>query len=105
MATSIFNLGLAFDALLAEAKAQTGLLQTLVNQGNRLMAAIDDLLTAVTDLKTEVAGIATQMDTLLADLNAALAGNNTTAVQQAAADIQAQVTALKDAATRDMPPP
>jgi hypothetical protein len=59
---------------------------------------------AVTALQTEVAAIATQMDTLFADLTTALGSGNQPAVDAATAAMQAQITALQAAATRDMPP-
>ncbi len=68
------------------------------------MAAIDDLKQAVTDLQAEVTDISAEMDKLLAALNAAVGSGNDAAIQQATADLRAQIDALKAAGTRDMPP-
>ncbi len=60
---------------------------------------------AVADLKSEVMAIGTQLDTLFTDLTAALGAGNQPAVDAATQAIQDQITALKAAGTRDMPPP
>jgi hypothetical protein len=80
------------------------LLNTIIADEGKDMAAIDDLNAAVTSLTTEVGTVVTEMNTLMADLTAALAAGNSTAIETAVTNINAQVAALQAAVTADTPP-
>ena len=80
------------------------LLNTIIADEGKDMAAIDDLNAAVTSLTTEVGAVVTEMNTLMADLTAALAAGNSTAIETAVTNINAQVAALQAAVTADTPP-
>ena len=65
------------------------MLQTLLKQESKLMAAIDDLNAAVATLSTSFAAADTAIQNEIAALTAALASNNTAAVSAAATNISA----------------
>ena len=79
------------------------LLNTIISDEGKDMAAIDDLNAAVTSLTTEVGTVVTEMNTLMADLTAALAAGNSPAIETAVTNINAQVAALQAAVTADTP--
>src|SRR5580692_6109935 len=89
--------------LSAVISSQTALRGLIQQQGANMAEDYTALNAALSGLQAEVGTIGTQMDTLLADLNAALATGNQPVIDAATAAIQAQVNALKAAATRDMP--
>jgi hypothetical protein len=80
------------------------IIPALTQLGTNMAEDFTALNAALSGLQAEVGTIGTQMDTLLADLSAAHATGNQPAIDAATAAIQAQIDALKAAATRDMPP-
>jgi Na+/phosphate symporter len=101
MPTNAFNFGPILDQTLANTKT---ILLKLAAMEKKMAEDFTALDQAVSDLKDEVMAIGDQMDKLFADLNAALGSGNQAAVDDATAKIQAQIDALKAAASRDMPP-
>ncbi len=96
-----FNFGATLRAVF---DLVTQLSTKLDNLGAKMAEDFTAFTQAVTDLKAEVAAIATQMDTLFADLTTALGAGNQPAVDAATQAMQDEITALKAAGTRDMPP-
>lgn len=79
-------------------------LHRIIRNQEKIMSALEDITAANVALKEEVGNIGTQMDQLFAAYNAAHAGGDDAAIAQVAADIQAQVQALKDIGARDALP-
>ena len=69
------------------------------------MQNTSDLTAAVGALKQEVSDIAVQMDDNFQKLMTALGSTDQPAIDQAVADIQEQIDALKAVGERDMVPP
>ncbi len=68
------------------------------------MSDVGPLNAALADLKTELGEVATRMDENFALLTAAQANNNQPAIDAAAAEVRADIDALKAMVTRDTPP-
>ena len=69
------------------------------------MSDLSGLNAALADLKTEIGEVATRMDENFAALLAAQSGGNQPAIDAAAAEVRADIDALKAVVTRDTPPP
>lgn len=88
----------------------TGLLTRLIVDQQYIIALLKkegtqlaDITQALTDLATSVQAAAAELTTLKADLDAAIAAGNSSQLQAVADSIEAQVTALNNAAAAAKP--
>lgn len=95
---------LSLSGLSSLTTAVVALSSAIKQQGVTMAEDFTELKQAISDLKSEVGTIATEMDQLLADLNNAMSSGNQPMIDAATAELRAQIQALKDTATRDMPP-
>jgi hypothetical protein len=69
----------------------------------KIMSDLSGLNAALADLKTEIGEVATRMDENFALLIAAQSNGNQPAIDAAAAEVRADIDALKAMVTRDTP--
>jgi hypothetical protein len=111
MATNFFNLPQTLDQILSAVRGIQGTLLShgatltqLVQQGVKIMAAIDDLESKVAEVKGVEDSVVMLLDTIHKELVDALAAGDMTRVQAVVDQLEMQRQALADAVARNPDP-